>query len=349
MKNDLILYISILLFFSFNCFAQSENPVVVNSEKRNTQIARNDLSKNEEYRIVSYHVVENIRGNITTYNVSNLSRIDKNDLGPYNSRVITPKYVKVKINPKNATESSKSNSSEEYKMETVTSYNIPTSTSPVADAIKKSKITAKKSDNLFNHTPTSIPPVTNSNIKPTITTKKSDNLSSPIPTSIPPVTNSNIKPTITAKKSDNLSSPILTSIPPITDSNIKPTITAKKSDIPSNHIPTSIPPITDSNIKSTITAKKIDFVIVDVFETYERILDKGEYESKELLESVANNYFFKREFIKAIKWYSQLFQLKCSIENEYYYRYGSSLLSLGRTKEGEELIALFKKNILAKQ
>jgi hypothetical protein len=69
---------------SFSCFAQQNN----------------QLSSNKDLAVVSYHVEERINvylgSNITTYDVPNLDLVSTNDLGPNNSRVITPKYAKPK-------------------------------------------------------------------------------------------------------------------------------------------------------------------------------------------------------------------------------------------------------------
>jgi NhaP-type Na+/H+ and K+/H+ antiporter len=70
---------------SFSCFAQENN----------------QLSSNKDLAVVSYHVEERINihlgSNITTYDVPNLNLVSTNDLGPNNSRVITPKYAKPKV------------------------------------------------------------------------------------------------------------------------------------------------------------------------------------------------------------------------------------------------------------
>ena len=70
--------------FSLSCFAQQSNEIK----------SKNDLA------VVSYHVEERINiqlgSNITSYDVPNVDLIDRNDLGPNNSRVVTPKYAKPK-------------------------------------------------------------------------------------------------------------------------------------------------------------------------------------------------------------------------------------------------------------
>jgi len=94
MKNCAPTFIAIASFFSFTCFAQDD----LQASAANT-ITETTLSQQQP--IVSYHVVERINtpygANITSYTVSNLSLVSTIDLGPNNSRVITPKYAAAKI------------------------------------------------------------------------------------------------------------------------------------------------------------------------------------------------------------------------------------------------------------
>lgn len=89
--------------FSFNCSAQLSGPISINEEMTNAQLFSDSISNNQ-LRIVSYHVVERINmkfgGTITTYNVSNFSLINTNDLGKDNSRTITAKYAKTRAKVK---------------------------------------------------------------------------------------------------------------------------------------------------------------------------------------------------------------------------------------------------------
>lgn len=94
MKNCAPFFIAIASIFSFNCFAQDDL-------QASAVIATNETTLSSNQPIVSYHVVERINtpygANITTYTVSNLSLVSTIDLGPNNSRVITPKYATAKI------------------------------------------------------------------------------------------------------------------------------------------------------------------------------------------------------------------------------------------------------------
>lgn len=220
MRNA-FLFIAIVSFFSFSSFAQEEGRISVNSKKENLKSTPENSSTNEETVIVSYQVVEKVNGSVTTYNVSHISLIDTYDLGKNNSRVITPKYGKVKTKRK------------------IALINEPT-----------------KAPLILNAAP-----------------------------------------------------PLITN--------------AAKVD------PIAIP------------QKKITFIMVDILSTYERILEKGGYESVDMLKKVANMRYFKGDLAIAAKWYSQLFALTTDLENVYYYRYAQGLIATGRNEKGNEMMKVF--------
>lgn len=83
MKTNTSLYLTIISVFLFNCFAQNKQlKKTINSVKT----------------IKLYHVEERVNmtfgGYITTYTVSDPSLISTYDLGPNNTRVITPLFEK---------------------------------------------------------------------------------------------------------------------------------------------------------------------------------------------------------------------------------------------------------------
>lgn len=100
MKNRVLLLTVAACTFSFSCFPQSNEVFMVNTKLENMQLLSDRMTKNEMV-IVSYHVEERINkklgSSITTYNVSNLSLIDTNDLGENNTRRVTPKYARAKV------------------------------------------------------------------------------------------------------------------------------------------------------------------------------------------------------------------------------------------------------------
>ncbi|RZJ31413.1 MAG: hypothetical protein EOO48_02125 [Flavobacterium sp.] len=89
--------------------------------------------------------------------------------------------------------------------------------------------------------------------------------------------------------------------------------------------------------------KKDAVAIVNVIETYERILDKG-YNSVEMLKRVANSRFFDGDLIIAAKWYDRLFAQTSDLEPVYYYRYAQSLKAINQLKKSNEMMAVFEKN-----
>jgi len=102
MKNYKLFFIAIASIFSLNCFAQVNNDAMGNAKIGNTQLMADSMS-DYELTVVSYHVEERknmpFGSSITTYDVSNLSLVSTTDLGKNNTRVVTPKYAKVKSKP----------------------------------------------------------------------------------------------------------------------------------------------------------------------------------------------------------------------------------------------------------
>lgn len=102
MKNFALFFTAVGSAFSFHCFAQNSDHVLNNSKTSNTQLL-SDMSASNDLAVVSYHVEERINmnfgGRITTYNVPSLDMINDNNLGENNTRVVTPKYAKVRSKP----------------------------------------------------------------------------------------------------------------------------------------------------------------------------------------------------------------------------------------------------------
>ncbi|MCF6130570.1 hypothetical protein L1S35_12870 [Flavobacterium sp. AS60] len=98
MKNYVLLFI--VIFFSSSGFAQKSNKAPTTNKKTENAQPTLEKTSTEEVAVVAYAVEETINmkfgGRTTTYAVSSLDLVDKNELGPDNTRVIKPKYVKVK-------------------------------------------------------------------------------------------------------------------------------------------------------------------------------------------------------------------------------------------------------------
>lgn len=68
------------------------------------------------------------------------------------------------------------------------------------------------------------------------------------------------------------------------------------------------------------------FAYIDAIKIYEKVIEKGYY-SSEILEKLANSYYFNANYIKAAESYKKLLELDNNVNPEYYYRYAQSLKS----------------------
>src|SRR5690606_14010919 len=92
--------IALFCIVSFGALAQlKERPS--DAKMKNMEFVF-DAVPAEDLVVVSYHVEERINLNmgtrITTYNVPDLNFVDSYDLGPNNTRVVTPKYGNARVN-----------------------------------------------------------------------------------------------------------------------------------------------------------------------------------------------------------------------------------------------------------
>lgn len=103
MKTNAIPFIAIVCVFSFNCFAQrtaSNAPVIAATGNSHPQA---DDKSDGDLVIDYYHVEETINmtfgSRVTKYEVSKLDMVNTYDLGPNNTRTVTPVYRKAKVKP----------------------------------------------------------------------------------------------------------------------------------------------------------------------------------------------------------------------------------------------------------
>lgn len=100
MKTYEMLFIAIVFNFSFSCFGQSKDTAPKNMIIENATVLTDNSSK-ENMVIVGYYVEETINmtfgKRVTKYEVSKLDMVYTNDLGPNNTRVVTPIYRKPKV------------------------------------------------------------------------------------------------------------------------------------------------------------------------------------------------------------------------------------------------------------
>jgi hypothetical protein len=103
MKNLAPIFVVIASLFFANAFAQPSKSDASDVIMDNS-LSMSDASANNNLPIVAYHVEERINmpfgSHITTYEVSSLSLVSTNDLGPNNVRIVTPKYAKVRATVK---------------------------------------------------------------------------------------------------------------------------------------------------------------------------------------------------------------------------------------------------------
>ena len=94
-------FIIIACVFSFSCFAQRATPV--NKAIANARLSSTDTNSDSDLVIESYYVEETINmtfgRRVTKYEVSKLDMVNTYDLGPNNTRTVTPKYRKAKVKP----------------------------------------------------------------------------------------------------------------------------------------------------------------------------------------------------------------------------------------------------------
>lgn len=79
---------------------------------------------------------------------------------------------------------------------------------------------------------------------------------------------------------------------------------------------------------------------IDAIKTYERIAEKG-YKNPEMLQKIANAYYFNADLVNAEKWYSELFSMTEELEPETYFRYAQSLKGVGNYSKADEMMAKF--------
>ena len=70
--------------------------------------------------------------------------------------------------------------------------------------------------------------------------------------------------------------------------------------------------------------------------------------SIEIFQKLGDAYFFESDYVKAVKWYSELFKMTTNLESEYFERYAYSLRALGNTAKAEEIKILLKQSLLNK-
>ena len=102
MKAYASLFMAIACVFSFSCFGQRTNQALALAATGNARL-QSDNKSNDDLVIDYYHVEETINmtfgRRVTKYEVSKLDMVNTYDLGPHNTRTVTPVYRKAKVKP----------------------------------------------------------------------------------------------------------------------------------------------------------------------------------------------------------------------------------------------------------
>ncbi|WP_316636107.1 hypothetical protein [uncultured Flavobacterium sp.] len=101
MKTYTILFITIVCVFPFNCFAQRTNRAPVIAATGNTHLQPGNTPEDKDLVIQAYLVEETVNmafgQRMIRYEVPKLEMVDTYDLGPNNTRKVTPIYGKPKV------------------------------------------------------------------------------------------------------------------------------------------------------------------------------------------------------------------------------------------------------------
>lgn len=309
MKPLIQIVITLLSLIYINMYSQSTTLATIDSAIKNYNQKVTTSEIPVKTRIVkSYYVEEKVNmrfgGYTTTYKVSKLSMVNKYDLGPNNTRVVTPIYVNVYVTPEYF---------KKLKLDSINAISKPI-------VIKKTKIV---SQDLKINKVAIVPKPPNF--------KKNE------------VSIKNSAPVILSKSVvANIPEPIINKEPnyqeALNASAAKKKTVLAKNDLDELQINNPV----KNNINTSFTVSKPSGVaFVYYLKTYERIAEKG-YRSEEMLKKIGNAFFYDGEYEKAAKWLGELFELKTILEPEYYYRYSKSLSVIHENEKAERMMQLFK-------
>lgn len=82
---------------------------------------------------------------------------------------------------------------------------------------------------------------------------------------------------------------------------------------------------------------------IDAIETYKKVVEKG-YKSPEILQKIADSYYFNANYSEAVQWYAQLLKMQPNPKNsEYYFRYAQCLKSVKKYAQADEYMDKYYK------
>lgn len=106
-------------------------------------------------------------------------------------------------------------------------------------------------------------------------------------------------------------------------------------------VDSSVTKIKPIKVEVIAPAKDPKYLIIDVVDTYAKVLGKG-YKSVEMLTKVADRAYFDGDLATAAKYYEELFAMKTDMDAMYYYRYAQSLKGINQIAKAEEAMLLFE-------
>lgn len=305
MKVFPVYYIIIIVIFSIKSFGQDLNHISSVRTTGNSTSMPDNISGNGH--IIGYQVVETINKtfgrSVTQYKVSSLSMISTYDLGPNNTRTITPIYGEVK----------RKNSRLMLASEAL-SDTAPDASKPIRlDAIYRR---SKEKRDEEEPKPTAF-----------VNTDLADRLSIEKKEEVKPES----KVLVTA-----VSKPIKTDQ---TDTKSKVAKTGLQSKNVAAAAATTVKPV---ELELTAPAEEgPKSLSIDVVKTYAKVLDKG-YKSIDMLTKVGDRAYFDGDLATAAKYYSELFSMTKNLDPVYYYRYAQSLKAINQMGKADEMIKLFE-------
>lgn len=315
LKNNILLQCSIVSLLTFSGFAQEKEPRHIRT-KQVEEVETPDDLEDTDLTIVSYHVVETIKksmgSSITTYDVSSLSMINSNDLGPNNTRIITPKYVRTK------------------SLKKATGTNQPVEALPAPTKVLTAKELAAKEEEAKIEA--AITEVVKEQILKAETAKKEAakaeeaKKEAALTTAIAEEGSK-----IETAKMEGAKVGVAKTEPSTTVAPVK--AAPKMVAIPASK--------TASEPAKVVPKKKENYVTIDIVNTYERVLEKG-YKSVDMLMKVADRHFLNNELDQAAKWYNQLFEITKDLDAVHYYRYAKALEAVNELDKSNEMMAIFR-------
>lgn len=305
MKVSPVYYIIIIAVFSSKSFGQGLNRTSVVRTAGNTVSMPDSISNNNH--IIGYLVVETINKtfgrSVTEYKVSRLSMVNTYDLGPNNTRTITPIYGEVKR--------------KNVPLALVSKTPVDTAVSAFKPARLDAIYRRSKEKNVSEESETKA--FVNSNLKDKKSAERIEDVQpeskalvaapfKPIKTDL---TDTKEKVVITGLQSKNVAAATAAAVKPVEVELTAPADGGPKS------------------------------LSIDVVKTYAKVLDKG-YKSVEMLTKVGDRAYFDGDLAIAAKCYSELFSMTKNLDPVYYYRYAQSLKAINQIDKADEMMKLFE-------